>query len=169
MCFNPRSREGSDRAAGRYKADQVGFNPRSREGSDYYQQIGRAIDAGFNPRSREGSDSMRKYILECIKVSIHAPAKGATAELREMKLHPSMFQSTLPRRERPRLICPNCGEMVGFNPRSREGSDGKNLQIIIFLSCQFQSTLPRRERPNPYAPVSKLSQVSIHAPAKGAT
>ncbi len=77
-------------------------------------------------------------------ISIHAPAKGAT-----------------------RTCFPNGSYFAYFNPRSREGSDGKRLQNSS-LSCvisihapakgattmstysinfkSFQSTLPRRER-----------------------
>ena len=36
----------------------------------------------FNPRSREGSDRTAKLCLAAVKqVSIHAPVKGATAQL----------------------------------------------------------------------------------------
>ena len=37
-----------------------------------------AWDTGFNPRSREGSDAYVKYTEDKSRVSIHAPAKGAT-------------------------------------------------------------------------------------------
>ena len=76
-----------------------------------------------------------------------------------------LFQSTLPRRERPsscwRIIC-----VSYFNPRSREGSDG--LCVVHHFLQLFQSTLPRRERPAVrHCPPS--ARISIHAPAKGAT
>ena len=55
------------------------FNPRSREGSDGAAKIGREKDPNFNPRSREGSDSNTKGCsVLTIRISIHAPAKGAT-------------------------------------------------------------------------------------------
>ena len=56
VCFNPRSREGSDglfRSAARHDRR---FNPRSREGSDNNAGVNSLINSGFNPRSREGSD-----------------------------------------------------------------------------------------------------------------
>ena len=76
----------------------------------------------FNPRSREGSDAnCFRSKCNCIVISIHAPAKGATR-----KLHPLrtafQFQSTLPRRER-RVIAVLELTLTDFNPRSREGSD----------------------------------------------
>lgn len=38
------------------------------------------------------------------------------------------FQSTLPRRERRSIAIPHSQYFYDFNPRSREGSDGKNHQ-----------------------------------------
>ncbi len=57
----------------------------------------------FNPRSREGSDRSEVKILTCQKISIHAPAKGATNCLHDTLYHYCIFQSTLPRRERRRV------------------------------------------------------------------
>ena len=78
-----------------------------------------------------------------------------------------VFQSTLPRRERLHSrsihLC-----LLYFNPRSREGSDSSALdpQDTLLL---FQSTLPRRERRILYKFRLQRDQISIHAPAKGAT
>ena len=100
------------------------------------------------------------------------------------------FQSTLPRRERPKLSidgymdylisihAPAKGATAGktmiidgirdFNPRSREGSD-LPCQLRIICKMEFQSTLPRRERPDTLEAVFRPVYISIHAPAKGAT
>ena len=145
-------------------------------------------------------------------VSIHAPAGGATgAGLCESVNH-GAFQSTLPRGERPRDRVANPlsprfqstlprGERladrngcsppsVGFNPRSRGGSDdaapGSEQVPAMFQSTlprgerptaaliakptkKFQSTLPRGERPRAGARDRRGATVSIHAPAGGAT
>ena len=77
----------------------------------------------FNPRSHEGSDSHRRTIRNCV----------------------DLFQSTLPRRERP----------------------GACTISVIFW--EFQSTLPRRERPVVFHLFLSGSPISIHAPTKGAT
>ena len=79
------------------------------------------------------------------RVSIHAPAKGAT------------------RRRLGSVRCCN-----GFNPRPREGSDAGRP---CFLRAQvvFQSTPPRRERRFGVLHDDVPAVVSIHAPAKGAT
>ena len=58
----------------------------------------------------------------------------------------SLFQSTLPRRERPSCSSSRSLTIRHFNPRSREGSD-----LISF--AQSDAVTP----------------ISIHAPAKGAT
>ena len=101
-----------------------------------------------------------------------------------------LFQSTLPRRERHVRRC-LWKYWYDFNPRSREGSDTYNHNITrtfrdfnprsregsdIFKdghSChcrtKFQSTLPRRERQIEIYPQFRSMDISIHAPAKGAT
>ena len=121
----------------------------------------------FNPRSREGSDMKTAYFWCCKTISIHAPAKGATSMQQALQQGGLIFQSTLPRRERrtsqsavssqllfqstlPRRERQRCLFHAGtpdghFNPRSREGSDSEAL----------------------LAP--QVSDISIHAPAKGAT
>ena len=55
------------------------FNPRSREGSDETRPKHHLTNRHFNPRSREGSDVRRAYAIRFDQV----------------------FQSTLPRGERP--------------------------------------------------------------------
>ena len=56
----------------------------------------------FNPRSREGSDHEGSYRRRWRSISIHAPAKGATDDSKN-SFSVDLFQSTLPRRERPSL------------------------------------------------------------------
>ncbi len=118
----------------------------------------------FNPRSREGSDIVLRGVRQLVKISIHAPAKGATGRCCST-ISILSFQSTLPRRERPRAVSSK-SLLTDFNPRSREGSDRtlllNNFDIIISIHAPakgatagriikvapdgFQSTLPRRER-----------------------
>ena len=62
-----------------------------------------------------------------------------------------MFQSTLPRRER-HIFFVSESKVNCFNPRSREGSDGRNYPKISY-AVWFQSTLPRRERPLNHFPI----------------
>ena len=78
-------------------------------------------------------------------ISIHAPAKGATWQMRQCFIWQEYF-----------------------NPRSREGSD---IAITAPKNApkKFQSTLPRRERLDTTPLCSSSICISIHAPAKGAT
>ena len=78
-------------------------------------------------------------------ISIHAPAKGATACCAVVPNTDAIFQSTLPRRER------------------------RLSRLSPYLSKSFQSTLPRRERRGQKGLTMVRITISIHAPAKGAT
>ena len=57
------------------------FNPRSHEGSDCNTQVNYARGVCFNPRSHEGSDGCVINGQRHLRVSIHAPTKGATSDL----------------------------------------------------------------------------------------
>ncbi len=124
ICFNPRSRVGSDISLDCRPQPITGFNPRSRVGSDDFAHYPSNLAVkSFNPRSRVGSDVVRRWGSRGHKaVSIHAPAWGAT---------------------RDEDHCHRCG--AGFNPRSRVGSDSPTRRFSRH-SAKFQSTLPRGER-----------------------
>ena len=99
------------------------------------------------------------------------------------------FQSTLPRGERPFSLVFTV-LFLYFNPRSREGSDAKKHSELTTdgqfqstlprgerrsqrsdqsSSRRFQSTLPRGERRQTPITIFTLPDISIHAPARGAT
>ena len=99
------------------------FNPRSREGSDCNRRKCKKSDRDFNPRSREGSDVGDAPFSPGARISIHAPAKGATFS-NAVVFRKVGFQSTLPRRERLLGSYLVLADWEDFNPRSREGSDG---------------------------------------------
>ena len=142
--FNPRSREGSDIFYGvpafrgvlfqstlpRGERRHIGVNvlfhdlfqstlPRGERPREIHPH---QSEHNFNPRSREGSDIDRNVCRCVYRISIHAPARGAT----------DLGRST-------------SAGVMDFNPRSREGSD---LTDRMFSTQQmtFQSTLPRGER-----------------------
>ena len=98
--FNPRSREGSDVPQSRSTMTGWVFQStlprRERRGTGKWA----ALQRDFNPRSREGSDRFRRGLAREYTISIHAPAKGATASASENISSLNRFQSTLPRRER---------------------------------------------------------------------
>ena len=99
----------------------------------------------FNPRSREGSDGGKH---QCLTLT-------------------SRFQSTLPRRER--LLCVlSCPVALIFQstlPRRERRQPGYKPCLLPL----FQSTLPRRERHVIDKDQPITENISIHAPAKGAT
>ena len=101
------------------------------------------------------------------KISIHAPAKGATVDQDKadyachISIHAPAKGATSP-------VASSSTSSIYFNPRSREGSDICQPYLAMFL-LTFQSTLPRRERRTDCVIPSATSSISIHAPAKGAT
>ena len=166
------------------------FNPRSREGSDGFDQRRDSKGANFNPRSREGSDAIACCVMPFdSRISIHAPAKGATRQSARCldisnDFNPRSREGSdgyhrFPGRHadhfnpRSREGSDRIGIAYAFfpayfNPRSREGSDGLFVSLPDTFS-QFQSTLPRRERLEREKNKVKDNEISIHAPAKGAT
>ena len=141
--FNPRAREGSDDCCRLFGYLRQNFNPRSREGSDKTTGADRPEPINFNPRSREGSDTIYSQIFTTRRISIRAPARGAT-RLGGILYRLGEFQSALPRGERHSKINATHSIVISirapargatgshhaterrfyhFNPRSREGSD----------------------------------------------
>ena len=101
------------------------------------------------------------------RVSIHAPAWGATPLPRPSACRAKSFKP------RTRVGCdtakpPDGAVTVGFNPRTRVGCDGASRRKREVL-CRFQSTHPRGVRRQGYCAADPAAQVSIHAPAWGAT
>ena len=135
-----------------------------------------------------GSDYGCFYLPLGYLVSIHAPTRGATNELRTalclivVSTHAPTWGATRIRITRPRM-------RMRFNPRSHMGSDSEVCPFIHSFQL-FQSTLPHGERPmrtrtthhrtrfNPRSHMGsdrpcglsrQQQRVSIHAPTRGAT
>ena len=123
-----------------------GFNPRPRAGGDSGRPRVAAKPRSFNPRPRAGGDRRRFLFSENRqRVSIHAPAQGATFGASDVG-----------------------GFGIGFNPRPRAGGDPR-CRFARPSACQFQSTPPRRGRLSTPFSSTHNKAVSIHAPAQGAT
>jgi len=142
----------------------------------------------FNPRARTGRDSVLLPIRGIISVSIHAPARGATLQTKFALPGLLSFQSTRPHGARPRdkqgrfaaqvfqstrphgarrRNTPVGRRHTCFNPRARTGRD------IIFgvwwsASASFNPRA-RTGRDIGGGGEFEASDVSIHAPARGAT
>ncbi len=100
-------------------------------------------------------------------LSIHAPAKGATAEMRQTRLSLLGFDPR-PREGGDGLACLTRHLIIGFDPRPREGGDlawfKSNLYLIVSIHA------PAKGATNVAEVVHAFDlTVSIHAPAKGAT
>ena len=120
--FNPRSRAGSDRRSTPTAGSRASFNPRSRAGSDPLAALLPSCPTGFNPRSRAGSDLGDGRPV----------ARG-------------LFQSTLPRGERPgAFVAPTPSCFVSIHAPARGATSSATFPLSLSL---FQSTLPRGERP----------------------
>ncbi len=166
--FNPRSRTGSDFNSLAYSQSRERFNPRSRTGSDRAATFGLSPGAPFQSTLPHGERPMhwgQPPFRD--RVSIHAPARGATSGSRTTRLPPSCFNprsrtgsdgGTQHERLRPRC----------FNPRSRTGSDVSDAPVAK-KEHVFQSTLPHGERLSRLGGYDRRPCVSIHAPARGAT
>ena len=127
--FNPRSREGSDRCRSwwfeRKEQFQSTLPRRERPKAEITDPEVMQFQSTLPRRERRRKP---KQGTNHVNISIHAPAKGATHRIRDLQ-RKDRFQSTLPRRERHRLHLIKRSDM-NFNPRSREGSDGKYLYGI---------------------------------------
>ena len=103
------------------------------------------VKVDFNPRSREGSDKTIKLQL----------------------IDRLLFQSTLPRRERPFVKSYDSKYINNFNPRSREGSDKPGKRKWKPLS--YFNPRSREGSDDVLSWFTISIPISIHAPAKGAT
>ena len=99
----------------------------------------------FNPRPREGATDLGMPAGHSAMVFQSTPPRRGRLRPGVMEVRQSMFQSTPPRRGRPL-------EAVGTQPQR-----------------MFQSTPPRRGRRVRHRDDHDAYEVSIHAPAKGAT
>ena len=101
-------------------------------------------DSNFNPRTREGCDTCTVCGEEESEISIHAPARGATAGHRgpghgkKISIHAPARGATSPSSSASSLSS-------DFNPRTREGCD-LSVLFRFFDLFGFQSTHPRGVR-----------------------
>ena len=187
--FNPRAREGRDRARSvqtksvcvsihapvkgampvkkRLFVLCVGFNPRAREGRDPRFIAPGILFCRFNPRAREGRDR-QSMVGECYaeKVSIHAPVKGAMAGRFIVQLFQCVsihapVKGAIGRRRTVQTV------LLRFNPRAREGrdacsSDGSGSSQRVSIHAPVKGAI------TPTNGMRSTLTVSIHAPVKGA-
>ena len=78
------------------------------------------------------------------------------------------FQSTLPQRERRMIVPDQWTSLRHFNPRSRKGSDPRN-GILHPASSDISIHAPAKGATINFLCCCNSAGISIHAPAKGAT
>ena len=189
--FNPRPHEGSDLAPsfGIELDAHVSIHAPAR-GATGLDRSGRANRSSFNPRSREGSDSMiaswsstlrwfqstlpRAERLAAgaarsagFRVSIHAPARGAT-DLRTLLTGPLVVSIHAPARGATHDRRLQLGRAEVSIHAPREGSDHARRGSIP-ARASFNPRPPRGERRRGGGRRVPHSRVSIHAPREGAT
>ena len=129
VCFNPRSRTGSDPARGAPLARQLLLQSTLPHGERPFWPQALSACCSFNPRSRTGSDKAKLAARGEWGASIHAPARGATIVSRHSRplwnasIHAPARGATVGGSLHPPIV-------TGFNPRSRTGSD-------LQLRCWF--------------------------------
>ena len=144
--FNPRARVGRDAWAGQNSAVYGSFQSTRPRGARPVCTHIRVRCQPFQSTRPRGARHVLCYrILQGKAVSIHAPAWGATSGNHCFAAWAGRFQSTRPR-----------GARRVPNERG-------------FMGYEFQSTRPRGARPGVPSRRPAGLQVSIHAPAWGAT
>ena len=134
MCyyFNPRSHEGSDFCAFCNSVMPFLFQSTLPRGERHSGEISEGNQSDFNPRSHEGSDNFYCPVHPIQCISIHAPTRGATAQVYgyvygfDISIHAPTRGATL-------LKDTFSKTMQDFNPRSHEGSDNHGCG---FLHCR---------------------------------
>ena len=101
-------------------------------------------------------------------ILIHAPVKGAT--LKRMPPWPPQqkFQSTHPWRVRHCLTRETICVPIYFNPRTREGCDTSHLLFLVRSEISIHAPVKGATCASDTV-ISWVSGISIHAPVKGAT
>ena len=105
------------------------------------------------PRGERRLSNFSFIILICI--SIHAPARGATAEFVDLMTDMEGISIHAPARGATILFSITPTPLKNFNPRSREGSD-VDAEAYLVKVLSFQSTLPRGERRMPISALRRL-------------
>ena len=142
--FNSRSRMGSDGiiVVEAYNTDS--FNSRSRMGSDCMREAGSSLLPSFNSRSRMGSDVAAIDDVDVVRVSIRAPAWGATSR--------------------------GCGLLVNCNVSIRAPAWGATFGGLLSLYIARVSIRAPAWGATSWCCYSwRTTTVSIRAPAWGAT
>ena len=118
------------------------------------------LPQGERPERTDGNRSR-------MKISIHAPARGATRKVRK-DTRRMLFQSTLPQGERPNAAREFTGyEFISIHAPARGAT--RNRRDIIAFSRHISIHAPARGATMAIEKDFDNNNISIHAPARGAT
>ena len=122
----------------------------------------------FNSRAREGRDRFARIAeARILSVSIHAPARGATRGKLSDVLEVLSFNSRA-REGRDSREAFGCARSVKFQFTRPRGARRK-AHLRLLQAKRFQFTRPRGARHWRNLTREIPAEVSIHAPARGAT
>ena len=99
----------------------------------------------FNPHSHEGSDNKRKLWAYSVRNFNPHSHEGSDWDSDQLAHSQSLFQSTLPRRERPYPPFKSSVNLLISIHTPTKGAT--KCRRAVTHDRRFQSTLPRRERP----------------------
>ena len=154
-------------AAPRLPASQFRSTP-PREGRRRTLDVMSRHHAGFDPRPRARGDCRRSAMPSALlNVSIHAPARGATASAPSTRLPESCFDPRpRARGDATSMTAEAARDGVSIHAPAR-GATPSCAQTR--MAAMFRSTPLREGRPAARDRCSRAVHVSIHAPARGAT
>ena len=146
---------------------RTGFQSALPRGERPQKRRAISIIKNFNPRSREGSD--KKTVVGKNgeeKISIRAPARGATSSCQSSGEH-YCISIRAPARGATTMIFSACRvQTISIRAPARGATLQDCFEALLRI---FQSALPRGERRVFLLPIFNSSCISIRAPARGAT
>ena len=188
MHFNPRARVGRDVHGAKAHGEGRNFNPRARVGRDLRLLRLRlrllisihapAWGATFADGRRDSCGQISIHAPAwgatrlvggeppLLRISIHAPAWGATRLLLECLFH-GVISIHAPAWGATRRRSAVCSTAPYFNPRARVGRDARSCERQGV--CADFNPRARVGRDIDETPTQEEIQISIHAPAWGAT
>ena len=142
--FNPRARVGRDSRRSPFKAAQEAFQSTRPRGARRHRTHGIQRQQHFNPRARVGRDDCWKAAqAESAKISIHAPAWGATYKPFLLRRH-CLISIHAPAWGATALwLCP-CSVKKFQSTRPRGAR--RRIRRLVTYRPTFQSTRPRGAR-----------------------
>ena len=162
-------RRGATRCSSDLRWVPQNFNPRPREGGRR-QADRRALSwlrfQSTPPRGGATANIFTRYSPAFI--SIHAPARGGDDVESLAQYKASLFQSTPPRGGATYAGGAGSQSVIHFNPRPREGGDYHAYYYHTFQS-QISIHAPARGATRLVPDLGQVAVISIHAPARGAT